>query len=96
MWKKYNIHTVIYYILNIIQQILHIIDNIVHSPKCKNNSSTMKAFTTTTRYHHSYPMDTDSQSIGIDNRASACISHKASDFIGALRPTNTKIIGNCS
>ena len=38
-------------------------------------------------------MDTDSQSIGIDNRASACISHVASDFIGPLYHTNTKIIG---
>ena len=38
-------------------------------------------------------MDTDSQSIGIDNRASACISHVAADFIGPLNDTNTKIIG---
>ena len=29
--------------------------------------------------------DTDSSSIGVDNRASACISHEPTDFIGELR-----------
>ena len=57
------------------------------------NAFPTTVMSTTTRYHHAYPMDTDSQSIGIDNRASACISHVATDFIGTLQDTNTKIIG---
>ena len=47
----------------------------------------------TTRYHHVTRIDTDSETIGIDNRATACISHKADDFIGELVPTNRTIIG---
>ena len=59
---------------------------------------TVQAFTilslsTTTRYHTSVPTDTDSEAIGIDNRASACISHMADDFIGGLKATNHVIIG---
>lgn len=59
---------------------------------------TVQAFTTlslstTTRYHTSIPTDTDSEAIGIDNRAYACISHKVDDFVGELKATNRVIIG---
>ena len=37
--------------------------------------------------------DTDSADIGIDNRCSACISHKASDFEGELLPCNRVVKG---
>ena len=35
--------------------------------------------------------DTDSASIGLDNRASACISHQSADFVGPLRESNRVI-----
>ena len=35
--------------------------------------------------------DTDSQPIGLDNRASACISHKSTDFVGPLMDSNRVI-----
>ena len=37
--------------------------------------------------------DTDSYSIGIDNRCTACLSHKIQDFEGALRDTKRSIRG---
>ena len=37
--------------------------------------------------------DTDSIPIGIDNRCTACISHKIEDFVGPLRDTNRIIRG---
>jgi len=37
--------------------------------------------------------DTDSFQIGIDNRCSGCISHKITDFVGTVRPTNQVIKG---
>lgn len=37
--------------------------------------------------------DTDSDHIGIDNRASACMSDDVSDFVGLLRPTNRIVKG---
>ena len=51
------------------------------------------SMTCTTRFHHAVPMDTDSEAIGIDNRASVCISHKIDDFIGELHDSNRVIIG---
>ena len=48
----------------------------------------------TTRFHHTVPVDTDSESIGIDHRATVCISHKIDDFIGELHDTNRVIIGS--
>ena len=35
--------------------------------------------------------DTDSGNIGLDNRASACISHEPTDFVGELRESNRVI-----
>ncbi len=37
--------------------------------------------------------DTDSDAIGIDNRCSACISHKAEDFVGELKRSERAIKG---
>ena len=37
--------------------------------------------------------DTDSAKIGIDNRASACISHRKEDFVGPLKKVNRAIKG---
>ena len=37
--------------------------------------------------------DTDSGRVGIDNRASACISHDISDFVGTLKKVNRAIKG---
>ena len=48
---------------------------------------------TTTKAQHQVEFDTDSYKIGIDNRASACISHKAADFEGELHDTNRVIKG---
>ena len=42
---------------------------------------------------HSITFDTDSRPIGIDNRCTACISHKVEDFTGPLMDTNRKIKG---
>lgn len=44
-------------------------------------------------FHHVAANDKDSQSIGVDNRASVCISHKLEDFIGEMHDTNRVIIG---
>ena len=51
------------------------------------------AMNATTTYHNVSPIDTDAQSIGIDNRASACISHYIDDFVGDMTPTRRTIIG---
>lgn len=52
------------------------------------------AESTTRRAHtNRAPFDTDACPIGIDNRASACISHKIDDFIGPLRKVNRSIKG---
>jgi len=37
--------------------------------------------------------DTDSETIGIDNRCSGCISHVKDDFVGKLRPTDRVVKG---
>ncbi len=37
--------------------------------------------------------DTDAEQIGIDNRCSACISHKIEDFIVTPNPTTKTING---
>ena len=47
----------------------------------------------TTTYHSIKPFDSDAESIGIDNRASACISHDITDFVGDLIDTKRTIIG---
>ena len=54
---------------------------------------TIISMSSTTQFHHSVPTDTDSEAIGVDNRASACISHKIDDFIDELHDTNRVIIG---
>ena len=51
------------------------------------------AMSSTTIYHNVSPIDFDAKSIGIDNRASVCISHCIDDFIGDMIPTRRKIIG---
>lgn len=44
--------------------------------------------------HENYArFDTDSGRVGIDNRASACISHDISDFVGPLKKVNRAIKG---
>ena len=40
-----------------------------------------------------FQMDTDSATIGIDNRCTLCISHNAEDFVGELRESRRKIRG---
>ena len=53
----------------------------------------LSAETTTpmrTNYLH---MDTNSKIVGVDNRASRCISNKREDFRGTLRPVNLVIQG---
>ena len=49
-------------------------------------ASTLKAYRIT-------PIDTDSCTIGIDNRASGCFSHVATDFVGPLRDSNRVVKG---
>ena len=39
------------------------------------------------------PFDTDSKPVGIDNRASACISHDPEDFVGPLNKVKRTIKG---
>ena len=46
-----------------------------------------------TKFHHVIRLDTNSETIGVDNRATACISHKIDDFIGDLQETNRVIKG---
>ena len=48
---------------------------------------------TKTRYENKCFFDTDSYSIGIDNRATTCISHKVHDFVGPLMETDKVIMG---
>ena len=38
-------------------------------------------------------LDTDSQIVGIDNRCSACLIHKITDFTGPLHDTKKVIAG---
>ena len=47
----------------------------------------------TTMHTNTSIFDTDSKSVGIDNRCSACISHDIRDFIGPLRESNRTIKG---
>ncbi|GFH52929.1 hypothetical protein CTEN210_09405 [Chaetoceros tenuissimus] len=51
------------------------------------------AFSTSFKGTRSTKFDTDSGDVGIDNRCSACISHKVDDFVGDLRETNRVIKG---
>ena len=54
----------------------------------------IKKPTNTSGYHINYnstKCDTDSAKISIDNRCSACISHKIGDFIGPLKDINRSI-----
>ena len=51
------------------------------------------SISSTTTFHHTVPVDTDSESIGIGNRATVCISHTIDDFIGELHDTDSVIIG---
>ena len=53
----------------------------------------MPTKTSTPRNDNVFQMDTDSATIGIDNRCSLCISHIAEDFVGELRDSNRKIRG---
>ena len=50
----------------------------------------MPTKTSTPRNDNVFKMDTDSATIGIDNRCSLCISHIAEDFIGELRESRRK------
>lgn len=47
---------------------------------------------TTTRYHINIRVDTDSEAVGVDNRATARISHKIGDLVGPLADTNRVIV----
>ena len=51
------------------------------------------SMSSTTWFHHVVALDTDVEAIGVDNRASVCISHKVEDFIGDLHESNHVIIG---
>ena len=51
------------------------------------------SMSSTTRYHHVVAMDNDAEAIGIDNGASACISHQVDDFIGDPHDSNRVIVG---
>ena len=43
--------------------------------------------------HRITPFDTDSSTIGIDNRASGCFSHISTDFVGPLQDSNKIVKG---
>ena len=51
------------------------------------------AFAATAKYQHVVRVDTNSEAIGIDNRASAYISHKADDFVSDMKDFNRVIKG---
>ena len=53
----------------------------------------MPTKTSTPRNDNVVKMDTDSSTIGIDNRCSLCISHVAEDFVGDRRESKRKIRG---
>ena len=53
----------------------------------------MPTKTSTPRNDNEFKMDTDSATIGIDNRCSLCILHIAEDFIGELIELERKIRG---
>ena len=50
-------------------------------------------YASTLRAHRITPFDTDSSTIGIDNRASGCFSHVSTDFVGPLRDSNRIVKG---
>ena len=50
-------------------------------------------YASTLRAHRITPFDTDSCTIGIDNRASGCFSHISTDFVGPLRDSNRIVKG---
>ena len=51
------------------------------------------AIMSATKHQNTCMFDTDSVTIGIDNRASGCISYEPTDFIGPLRECNRVIKG---
>ena len=50
-------------------------------------------YASTIKAHRIVPFDTDSYTIGIDNRASGCFSHVSTDFVGPLRDSNRIVKG---
>ena len=64
----------------------------IHPIKCFPVMS-IPTKTSTPRNDNVFKMDTDSATIGIDNRCSLCISHIAEDFIGELRESRRKSEG---
>ena len=66
--------------------------------KYKNSAIVMVALAMQTQstaqsVAHTITFDTDAQPIGVDNRCTACISHRIEDFTGPLMDTNRKIKG---
>ncbi len=48
---------------------------------------------TDTKYDNRVYFDTDSVTVGVDNRCTGCISHIAEDFVGPLEDSNRSIKG---
>ena len=55
--------------------------------------SAVMVYAATAKRQNITPFDTDTAMIGIDNRASGCFSHVASDFVGDLRECHRTVKG---
>ena len=67
---------------------------IVGSPKRRRIlCQAVAVYASTIKAHRVTPFDTDSATIGIDNRASGCFSHVSTDFVGPLRDSNRIVKG---
>lgn len=69
-------------------------------PECKNKGRVYLVFAalamqarSANAYENSIAFDTDSGPVGIDNRCTACISHRIEDFEGQLVDSNRSIKG---
>jgi hypothetical protein len=79
--------------------VVHLYAPIRPREKCKKVSNiimllmavSMVAKSTVATYDNESQFDTDSEAVGIDNRASSCISHEVSDFVGPLQDTTLSI-----
>ncbi len=62
-------------------------------PRRRLICNAVAVYASTIKAQRIIPFDTDSQMIGIDNRASGCFSHVSTDFVGPLRDTNKIVKG---
>ena len=61
--------------------------------RCRITCQAVAVYASTLKAHRVIQFDTDSASIGIDNRASGFFSHISKDFVGLLKDSNRIVKG---